>query len=112
MPTLERSLKLLDFNIYDNVVDKDTSSGSEEGQYKMKRDLKKFTMQMFGINEIGETFCLYVSDYKPFFYVKVDDKWNQAMKGAFLDFIKQKVGKYYQNSICDCKLIKKKKFVF
>jgi DNA polymerase elongation subunit (family B) len=109
MPTLERSLKLLDFNIYDNVVDKDTSSGSEEGQYKMKRDLKKFTMQMFGINEIGETFCLYVSDYKPFFYVKVDDDWNIDKKCEFLSHIKSKIGKYYENSICECKIIKRRK---
>ncbi len=109
MPTLERSLKLLDFNIYDNVVDKDTSSGSEEGQYKMKRDLKKFTMQMFGINEIGETFCLYVSDYKPFFYVKVDDNWNIDKKCEFLSHIKSKIGKYYENSICECKIIKRRK---
>jgi len=109
MPTLERSLKLLDFNIYDNVVDKDTSSGSEEGQYKMKRDLKKFTMQMFGINEIGETFCLYVSDYKPFFYVKVDDNWNIDKKCEFLSHIKSKIGKYYETSICECKIIKRRK---
>ncbi len=109
MSTLERSLKLLDFNIYDNVVDKDTSSGSEEGQYKMKRDLKKFTMQMFGINEIGETFCLYVSDYKPFFYVKVDDNWNIDKKCEFLSHIKSKIGKYYENSICECKIIKRRK---
>ena len=35
MSEMDKSLRLLDFNIYDEVVEKDTSSGSESGQYKI-----------------------------------------------------------------------------
>ena len=106
---MEKSFRLLDFNIYDEIVEKDTSSGSESGQYVMRRDIKRFTIQMYGINELGETCCLFVKDYKPFFYIKVDDSWGFEKKNEFLSHIKSKIGKYYEDSICDCKIIKRKK---
>ena len=109
MPVMEQSFRLLDFNIYDDVMEKETSSGSESGEYDIRRDMKLFTIQMYGINEKGETFCLYVKDYKPFFYIKVDDSWGMEKKIEFLSHIKSKIGKYYESSICECKLIKRKK---
>jgi DNA polymerase elongation subunit (family B) len=110
VPTLDKSFRLLDFNIYDEVREKESSSGSECGsEYKYKQDNKRFVIQMFGINEKGETFCLFVNDYKPFFYVKVGDDWTIDRKNDFLNHIKSKVGKYYENSICECKIIKRKK---
>ena len=109
MPAMDKSLRLLDFNIYDEVDETDTSSGSESGQYEIRRDLKRFKIQIYGINESGETFCLLVKDYKPFFYIKVDDSWGLEKKGEFLNHIKSKIGKYYENSICECKIIKRHK---
>ena len=115
MSVKEQTVKLLDFNIYDEVgggssADSSSSSDGESGSgYKYKQDEKRFVIQIFGINETGETFCIFVNDYKPFFYVKVDDSWNQDKKIEFLNHIKTKVGKYYENSICECKLIKRKK---
>ena len=113
MSVKEQPVKLLDFNIYDEVresaSDSSSSSDSEVSSgYKYKQDEKQFVIQIFGINEIGETFCIFVNDYKPFFYVKVTDDWNQDKKLEFLNHIKTKVGKYYESSICECKLIKRK----
>ena len=113
MSVKEQPVKLLDFNIYDEVrestSDSSSSSDSEVSSgYKYKQDEKQFVIQIFGINEIGETFCIFVNDYKPFFYVKVTDDWNQDKKLEFLSHIKTKVGKYYESSICECKLIKRK----
>ena len=110
MPAMDKSFRLLDFNIYDNVIEKELSSGSEsDHEYQTKRDMKYFTIQMFGINETGETFSVFVNDYKPFFYIKVDDNWTIDRKTEFLSHLKKKVGKYYENSICDCKIIKRHK---
>ena len=115
MSVKEQTVKLLDFNIYDEVGGGSTtdSASSSDGEsnngYKYKQDEKRFVIQIFGINEIGETFCIFVNDYKPFFYVKVDDSWNQDKKIEFLNHIKTKLGKYYENSVCECKLIKRKK---
>ena len=107
MPIMEKSCRLLDFNIYDES-NEDTSSGSDNEKSK-NRDKKQFIIQVFGINEKGETFCLFINDYMPFFYIKVDEEWDFGKRDEFLAHIKNKVGKYFEDSIGECKLIKKKK---
>ena len=104
---METAFRIFDFNVY-NQKDQEASS-DEEGFGKERKDDGKFVIQMFGINEKGESCSILAENFKPFFYVKVDEYWDQGKKSAFLSFLKKKVGKYYESSICECKLIKKKK---
>jgi hypothetical protein len=64
---------------------------------------------MFGINEQGEKASITVQEYQPFFYLKVPNTWGQKMKTEFVNHLKFKVGRYYENSIVECKLIERKK---
>ena len=104
---MEKSCRLLDFNIYDES-NEDASSGSDNDKSK-NCDKKQFIIQVFGINEKGETFCLFINDYMPFFYIKVDEDWDFGKRDEFISHIKNKVGSYFEESIGECKLIKKKK---
>ena len=72
-------------------------------------DSNTFTIQMFGINEEGNTFSIEVRDFKPYFYCLVPSNFTTGDKTRFLDHIKQKIGNYYAESITDCVLIKRKK---
>jgi len=72
-------------------------------------DTQTFVIQMFGINETGETFSIMVEDFKPYFFCLVPDDFTSYHKRMFLDHLKQTVGKYYAESIIDCLLIKRKK---
>ena len=91
--------KLFEFNVYS---DKGSDNDSDE-------DDVKFAIQMFGINQKGEKASIIVEDYQPFFYLKVDNHWGQTKKNALYDHLKSKVGKFYEKSILECKLIEKKK---
>ena len=102
---MERIFRVLDFNVY-NEKTQGESSDEEQNCYK---DRNEFIIQMFGVDEIGKTYSLIVNGFRPFFYVMVNDKWSIKMKDQFLTHIKEKVGKYYQESITECKLIKRKK---
>jgi DNA polymerase elongation subunit (family B) len=97
--------RLFDFNILNESSSGLDDSSDEENNNKVSR----FVIQMFGINEERQTCSIKVTNYKPFFYVKVDDNWTIASKERFVEHIKQKVGKYYAKSFGDCKLIKRKK---
>ena len=103
---MEHIFRVFDFNVYNESLSND--SGSEDNK-KNKKDNAEFLIQMFGLNEKGETCSIQVEDFKPFFYVMVNDKWNTATKNSFLAFIKSKIGKYYENSINNCLIIKRKK---
>ena len=117
MPITEKSFRLLDFNIYDEVEEYEEEEEEEEEyeeeeervHYKYKKDEKQFKIQMFGINEKGETFCVFIKDYQPFFYIKVGDDWGGDRKMEFLNHLKAKIGRYFENSITECKIIERNK---
>ena len=104
---MEHIFKLFEFNIYnDKGIDKDSDSDDDIRKFK---DCGRFMIQMFGINEQGEKASIIAEDYNPFFYVKVDNNWGQKKKTAFYNHLRDKVGKYYEDSIVECKLIERKK---
>ena len=100
---MEHILRIFDFNVYNSS---EASSDDEQNVYK---DSNSFNIQIFGVDELGKTFSLIAEGYKPFFYVMVNDNWTIRMKEEFLSHLKEKMGKYYQDSITECKIIKRKK---
>jgi DNA polymerase elongation subunit (family B) len=100
---MEHVFKLYEFNPYND------RGIEEEDTYGPKKDNAKFVIQMFAINEKGEKASIMVEEYQPFFYLKVNNDWGQTKKKALYDHLKAKVGKYYENSIIECKLIERKK---
>ena len=136
--SVDPSFRLIDFNVYDCVPDTNThsstssdntddssvasgSGGSEGGGGGSGKggkgggaaiDTNEFRIQMFGINEQGETCSIFVDDYHPFFYVKVADHWTNATKSAFIRDIKKNLkSRYYENSILaeKCEIVEKRK---
>ena len=80
--------RLLDFHVYDekeNVSDDDSrNSGESQDQ---------FIIQIFGINESGDTASIKINDYEPFFYVKVGLNWEQHTANQLLKELKKKLYK-------------------
>jgi DNA polymerase elongation subunit (family B) len=128
----DMSFRLIDFNVYDCIPDTNTHSSASEnsaddnssvassgsggygggGKGRPTIDTNEFRIQMFGINEQGETCSIFVDDYHPFFYVKVADNWTNATKSAFIRDIKKNLkSKYYENSILTekCEIVEKRK---
>ena len=91
----------------DNAADKPIKGSA----YGNNENRKEFRIQMFGINERGETCSIFVDDYNPFFYVKVSDEWTNATKTRFIREIKKKVGNYNEAGIIaeKCEIVEKKK---
>ena len=108
---MEYTFRIFDFNV---TSEKNTEKDMEQSDNSREErpvyvDDDKFLIQIFGKDENGKTCSIIVEDFKPFFYVLVDDNWTKTTKDSFLSFIKSKVGKYYENSITDCIIIKRKK---
>ena len=103
---MEQTFRILDFNVYNKKPDEESSGDEERISYK---DNAIFLIQMFGLNEKGETCSILVENFQPFFYVLVDDNWDLNIKTEFLHHIKFKMGKFYENSISECIFVKRKK---
>jgi DNA polymerase elongation subunit (family B) len=107
------SFRLFDFQVKDDVTTGSTgssSSSSGSGGHGIGKDKKQFAIQMFGINEQGETCCIVVRDHQPFFYAKVPETWGFDAKALFIADLKKAVGKFNEDSILtdECKLIRRK----
>jgi len=101
---MTHTFKLIDFKVYDE------KTGDEDDEdYNKYEDNHEFKIQMFGINESGETAAIYVTGFNPFFFAKVPDDWTNYNKNAFISELKMKVGKYYKKSIVLSKLLNRKK---
>jgi hypothetical protein len=102
-----KSFKLIDFRAFDQkpTRDDDESSTDEDEKKVVNIDESKFTIQMFGVNELGETCSIITEHYNPFFYVKCGDNWNQSHADIFLVEIQQKVGNYYKKSIIKAEIV-------
>ena len=115
--SLGKYFRLIDFNVCDNNMKKPIVSSSDDSSvstesvssYTKCSDIL-FTIQMFGLNENGETCCLYINDFKPFFYVKVGNHWNDNTTHEFLQYLKSnKSMKYVQTGILSAKLVEHQK---
>ena len=106
---MDKVFKLVDFNVYNGKSNDENSSSELEESQPSYIDDNIFLIQIFGLNDKGETCSIIVNNYKPFFYVMVNDSWNTSIKLMFLAEIKRKMGKYYENSITDCIIVKRKK---
>lgn len=102
--------KLLDFNFYNKKTsfpnaDEDDEDGGGASE------LPAFRVQMFGMNEAGETACIVAENFAPYFYVMVPDNWNANKKEEFLVHLKLKLGGFYQKTlrVNGCKTIMRRK---
>ena len=111
-PVVVKSFRLFDFHIFDDSP-KDgngSDSGSDpEDQVNNNKnkyiDTNQFVIQIFGVNERGETCCLYVEDYQPFFYLKVGDKWTNTEKNSLINDIRSKLDNRWRDSIVSSELV-------
>jgi DNA polymerase elongation subunit (family B) len=105
-----RSFRLLDFHIYDqkatDTASDDSSAGSTGPPARYKPpEPSHFVIQMFGINEKGETACIYVDNYKPFFYLRIGDDWTREDAVELLHDLRSRVGKYHGNSVLSIEIV-------
>jgi DNA polymerase elongation subunit (family B) len=101
---MEHIFRVFDYNVY-NCYDS-SRDNREENVFK---DTNVFMIQMFGVDEKGKTYSVTVDGFKPFFYVMVNDNWTIEMKEKFIKDLREKMGKYYYDSITDSKIIRRKK---
>ena len=110
-PVIRKNYRLLDFHIYDERADDEVDHDSDDSEKKPTKtnDDAQFIIQMYGINEEGETCSLIVDDFAPFFFIKVGDMWDQRQVNQLLDHLKDRVGKFYRESILRATLIERHK---
>jgi DNA polymerase elongation subunit (family B) len=102
-----KSFRLIDFRVYDDVLSSQKKSSDDETEKKPK-EKPYMIIQMFGVNEKGETCSIYINNYTPFFYVKVADDWSDYDARCLYRELADKA-EYHGKSILDVELVNHKK---
>ena len=108
--TIGKYFRLIDFQTYDHT-DQPESSDNDSTDSKIKytpSSKQQFYIQMFGINETGDTCSIIINDFKPFFFIKVPNDWTESHAIELLENIKQKV-KFNKDSILSIQMVDKSK---
>lgn len=106
-----KSFRLFYFDVLNDVIEHAASSSDDEKEKEKKKrgDEKQFLVQMYGINEKGETCSIIVDDFEPFFYIKVGDNWDLGKMNTMVREIKSAVGEFYKDSITHFEMVDSQK---
>ena len=106
-PSIKKSFRLFDFHVLDQTTkensDNDDVDNDDEETHHTNN--QQFVIQMFGINEKGETGCIFIQDFQPFFYIKVGKNWDNYKMECLLSEIKKKIKKFHHDSIASYELV-------
>ena len=100
--------RVLDFNIKNSAEQEEPHGENEEEEDTLAHERKRpkmppkktskglniFEIQIFGINEIGETYSVVIEGFCPLFYVMVNDTWDSKKRSEFLQHIQYKMGSF------------------
>jgi DNA polymerase elongation subunit (family B) len=100
--TIGKYFRLIDFQTFDHTEAESSDNDSTDKSISNKAG--EFYIQMYGLNESGDTCSITITDFQPFFYIKVGDCWDQSTASKLLTHLRQKV-KYMGESILSCKVI-------
>jgi DNA polymerase elongation subunit (family B) len=106
-----KPFRLIDFKTFDETessVKTGMASGSDgsESDHSYELQKRQFMVQMFGVNEQGQTCSITVTDFKPFFFLHVGDNWDQSIANSFMRDIYSKSGiKWLESQVESIRLV-------
>ncbi len=92
--------------------DEEEDMDDEEGKYKKKKykNNKKLLIKVYGVTNTGNSVCVHIHGFEPFFYFKIPQEWEQVHFNFFLNTVKGMVEDYNRNGLIGSEIIMKKEF--
>ncbi len=103
-------LDWVDFDIEDTLDDTLDDNKSDDNPNQELKSINKFGVRLFGLTKTNESICCTVTDYSPYFYIKLDTGMANNVR-YIVDKIKERVWpRECQTGLKDYKVIKKYDF--
>jgi DNA polymerase elongation subunit (family B) len=121
--------RLIDFNVQD-VIDEEEDEyeiitenelcttnepfnacrdGENDGSFEIRKNNKRFTVQVFGLDAQCNKYVGYIHNFRPYFYLKVIGKYSDNLLNRFRNIVEKRLGKFSnKNSVTEIKHVKKK----
>uniref|UniRef100_A0A6C0HZ07 DNA-directed DNA polymerase n=1 Tax=viral metagenome TaxID=1070528 RepID=A0A6C0HZ07_9ZZZZ len=105
-----KHFRLVDIQVFDRET-KSTTEKSDSTESTKKSKTKNFAIQMFAINEKGETASILVNNYQPFFYIRLPDNWDNSSYSSLIyqHFIEHRELQNIKSAIVSVSIVQKHK---
>lgn len=112
--------QVIDWTAYDapDMEESDSNSDEEERLLMQRNKTWKYNIKAYGVDMKGHSISVNIKNFKPYFFVKVPDKWTKTHVGIFEKEIRNNVGqnsyqrKKHNASLYKCELVKRKDFYY
>jgi DNA polymerase elongation subunit (family B) len=94
----------------DDENEEEVSSDEEENKNKNKKGTKSLVIRGYGVTEDGNSICIHVDGFKPYFYFKVPEEWDDRKFREFKIAVENLVEINQKYGIFDAKMQYKKEF--
>lgn len=103
------TVQIVDWKTCDYNVQVNSNPSDSEDSDNSKSE-SQYLITIFGITEEGHSVCIDINGFKPYFYVRIPQKWNNIILERFVNALRKKLPKDYRYYIEDFKIVKRKIF--
>jgi len=99
--------QITDWRSYDykKPFDLEAKKYGNEPKYR-----KEFRVQLFGVSGKGRSVSATLTDFHPYFYVKIPETWNSTKVADMVNYLKRSVPLWETDSLISHKIVRRKKF--
>jgi len=94
----------------DDDDDEDADSDNENNNQMYKKKIKRLIIRGYGVTNHGNSICVQIKKFQPFFYFKIPENWDKNIFNEFKKNIINLVGKFHKKSLIKAEIILSKDF--
>lgn len=110
-PTGDIEMQIIDWSAYDvNIYENNEEEDSDGEDNKKKIIERKYVIRAYGINEIGQSVCVHINDFTPYFFIRIPQTWTQKEVDELFTLAGTKVRYFSRKSLESYKIVMRKEF--
>lgn len=108
--------QIIDWSAYDDYDDSEsdsdieTESDDENNNFKKKYKIKKYKIRAFGVTDNGNSICININDFTPYFFFKIPQNWGNKELRLYIQRLKTGLNNYCKDSLIEFRIVYKKDF--
>jgi DNA polymerase elongation subunit (family B) len=107
--------QIIDWKEFDMIdknseIEDDEDEEDDDNENYKKNFNKKLMIRGYGVTDNGNSICIHVENFKPYFYFKIPENWNNSKFDDFKRKVLSLVDQKQRSSLVDAGIVRKKEF--
>lgn len=98
-------------DIYKSINNDEEDEEEDENEKKKYNKKRRLVIRGYGVTKEGYSISIHIFNFKPYFYIKVPEEWDEKVFKYFKSEVLKNVQEYNHEGLDICKLVQKKDFL-